>query len=78
MGAGSRLSLRLLAFVARLGGRVTTNVRIQDMDIVAPNRLDERRVEVLGCPYSTGPKAVDTTGVCVGPKWGASSSVCRR
>ena len=29
------------------GGRVTTNVRIQDMDIVAPNRFDERRVEVL-------------------------------
>ena len=28
-------------------GRVTTNVRIQDMDNVAPNRLDERRIEIL-------------------------------
>ena len=50
------------------GGRVTTNVRIQDMDIVAPNRLDERRVEVLadGLPLFHGAQlAVDTTLVSV-------------
>ena len=36
------------------GGRVSTNIRIQDMDIVAPNLLDERRVDVLD-------DAIDTT-----------------
>ena len=37
------------------GGRVTIDSRIQDMDIVAPNQLDERRIEVLadGLPCST-------------------------
>ena len=29
------------------GGRVSSSIRIQDMGIVAPNLLDERRVEVL-------------------------------
>ena len=46
------------------GGRVSTNIRIQDMDIVAPNLLDERRVEVLadGLPLFHGQQlAIDTT-----------------
>ena len=50
------------------GGRVTTNIRIQDMDIVAPNRLDERRIKILvdGLPLFHGAQiAVDTTLVSV-------------
>ena len=49
------------------GGRVTTNVRIQDMDIVAPNRVDERRVEVLadGLLFHGAQLGVDTTLVSV-------------
>ena len=42
----------------------TTNIRIQDMDIDVPNRLDERRVETLadGLPVFHGAQlAVDTT-----------------
>ena len=61
VGAGSRWSLRLLVFVARLGER-------QDPGHVAPNRLDERRVEVLadGLPLFHGAHlAVDTTLVSV-------------
>ena len=48
------------------GGRVTTNVRIQDMDLAAPNRLDNRRIEVVvdGLPLFHGAQlAVDTTMV---------------
>ena len=46
------------------GGRVTTNSRIQDMDIVAPNQLDERRIEVLAdvlLLFHGAQVAVDTT-----------------
>ena len=46
------------------GGRVSTNIRIQDMDIMAPNLLDDRRVEVLadGLPLFHGQQlAIDTT-----------------
>ena len=49
------------------GGRVTTNSRIQDMDIVAPNQLDERRIEVLAdglLLFHGAQVAVDTTLVC--------------
>ena len=41
---GSLWSRQPHAFVVQV---VTTNSRIQDMDIVAPNQLDECRIEVL-------------------------------
>ena len=44
---GLQLSQRLECAEKRVGG-CPTNIRIQDMDIVAPNLLDDRRVEVLG------------------------------
>ena len=43
---------------------MSTNIRIQDMDIVSPNLLDDRRVEVLadGLPLFHGQQlAIDTT-----------------
>ena len=46
------------------GGRVSTNVRVQDMDLAAPNPLDNRRIEVVvdGLPLFHGAQlAVDTT-----------------
>ena len=64
------------------GGRVTTNIRIQDMDIAVPNRLDERRVEILadGLPLLHGAQlAVDTALMSVARSGGANlSSLCRR
>ena len=50
------------------GGRVSTNIRIQDMDIAMPNNIDERRVEILvdGLQLFHGAQlAVDTTLVSV-------------
>ena len=45
-------------------GRVSANVRVQDMDLAAPNQLDNRRIEVVvdGLPLFHGAQlAVDTT-----------------
>ena len=68
--------------VSRKGGKVTTNIRIQDMDIVAPNQLDERRIEILvdGLPLLHGAQiAVDTTLVSVLRRDGAPPlPLCRR
>ena len=61
------------------GGRVTTNMRIQDMDIVVPNQLDERRIEVLadGLPLFHGTQvAVDTTLVSAFRRNGAPRPRC--
>ena len=46
------------------GGRVSANVRVQDMDLAVPNPLDNRRIEVVvdGLPLFHGAQlAVDTT-----------------
>ena len=64
---GSR-GFALESAVARVcreaGGRVSANVRVQDMDLAAPNPLDNRRIEVVvdGLPLFHGAQvAVDTT-----------------
>ena len=47
------------------GGRVSANVRVQDMDLAAPNPLDNRRIEVVvdGLPLFHGAQlAMDTIG----------------
>ena len=58
------------------GGRVSTNISIQDMDIVAPNLLDDRRVEVLAASV---PRAAvgnrHNTGVCAGTRWSSTPSL---
>ena len=69
-GVLSRRGVALESAAARVcreaGGRVTSNVRVQDMDLAAPDRLDNRRIEVMvdGLPLFHGAQlAVDTTMV---------------
>ena len=48
------------------GGRVSVNVRVQDMDLARPDALDNRRLEIVvdGLPLFQGAQlAVDTTFV---------------
>ena len=50
------------------GARVSSNVRVQDMDLVRPDALDNRRLEIVadGLPLFLGAQlAVDTTLVSV-------------
>ena len=51
-------------FVGKLGGQVTTNVMIRDLDLIQPGVVDARRLEVVvdGLPLFGGAQlAVDAT-----------------
>ena len=61
-----RLPLPFVPLLAFVGGRVTTNIFVRDLDITAPNAMDNRRLEVVadGLPLFGGAQlAVDTTMV---------------
>ena len=69
----------LWSLLQRVCAVVTTNMRIQDMDIVVPNQLDERRIEVLadGLPLFHGAQVVvDTTLVSALRRDGAPHPRC--
>ena len=63
-GVLSRKESAAVRVCREAGGRVSSNVRVQDMDLAAPDRLDNRRIEVVvdGLPLVPGAQlAVDTT-----------------
>ena len=61
------------------GGRVSANVRVQDMDLAAPNQLDNRRIEVVvnGLPLFHGAQLADI-GLSIAPGWDPAPSMCQR
>ena len=61
-----RWRMQSLACCREAGGRVTTNVRVQDMDLLPLRQVDNRRLEVVvdGLPLFRGAQlAIDTTMV---------------
>ena len=79
VGAGSRWSLRLL--VARLGAGSPRTSGSRTWTSSRPTVWMNAvlRCWLMGCLHSTAPNFLWTPlGVCVGPKWRASPSVCRR
>ena len=44
---GSRWRVQQLASAERQGGRVSVNVRVADLDLLPPGRIDDRKIEVV-------------------------------